>query len=245
LPYPDARTAHRLEDARPGRHQVSIDVGARDGVEDLTGAGRDGQLHLGMDDAPAEDRGHPGEILIRRVDGGPHTHLCDGGSFDFANGDDVAGRVGLCDERLQPGQVDDLDLVVRSTGIRRERFEIILATLHGQPLARALVAREDGRRRSRLQRHVADRAPLHHREGLYALPDEFEALPVSAPDAVAPEQLQHDVFGFHPVRQSAVQLEGDHGGTWDPHSVSGQRRRDVEASCTQREHPRGPRHDGV
>jgi hypothetical protein len=194
-----------------------------------------------MDDPAAEDRGDPGKVFVRGVDGRPHAHLCDGGALDLTNGDYVPGRVWLRDQWLERGEVDDLDLVVRRAGIRRQLDEIVLAALHRQPLASARVAREDGHRRPRLQGHVADGAPLRHREGLHALPYELEALSVTTSNAVTPEQLEHDVLGLHPVREPATQLDGDDGRAREPQSVSGQRYRDVEAARAHRQHPRRPR----
>src|SRR5919106_2733129 len=109
-------------------------------------------------------------------------------------------------ERLELRQLDYLDRVVGGAGFGRQRNELMVAALPGQPLARALVAGEDRGRGPGLQRHVADGASFHDRKRLDPVTNELEDLPLTVTNPKTPEQLQYDVFCFHPLGQPSAQL---------------------------------------
>lgn len=157
----------------------------------------------------------------------------------------VARGGGLRDQRLELRKLHDLDLVVGGAGIGGERHEIVLALLVGEPLANAPVGWENGGCGAELRDHVADRAALRGRERGHPVPRELEDPSRAPAHPVAPQELEDDVLGLHPVGQFAAQLDLDDLRALQREAVAGHRHGHVEPPGPHGEHPDGAGHGGV
>jgi len=74
----------------------------------------------------------------------------------------VVGIVRLGHQRAERGDVDLDALVIGGAVVGAAVTEVVLAVLAGEPVARALVGREQRRCRTQLGDHVRDRGALGH-----------------------------------------------------------------------------------
>src|SRR2546430_14685159 len=96
-----------------------------------------------------------------------------------------------------------------ATGVCSERDPLIGTLLLGEPLAGALVGREQSCGGAGLHDHVADGAALGRTQHWNALAEELEDTADATPHAAPTQQLEHDVLGLHPRRHPAAQGHAD------------------------------------
>ena len=113
-------------------------------------------------------------------------------------GTTLPGEVGFAISGSSSREVDHLGLVVSGTGIGGERDVVVLASLRGEPLARPLVAREDGGVApvSTIMLQIVARSVADRRRD--AVSGELEDPPDASAHAVASQQLEDDVLRLHP-----------------------------------------------
>src|SRR5215204_3096893 len=245
LPDADTGAADGLEHPRAGGDEVLVDAAPRYGVQNLARSRRDRHLHAGVHYVLPEDGRHGGEVLIRGVHRGADAHLHRLRARDVAHRHHVARGGRLRDQRLELSELDDLALVVGRAVVRGEGGVVFLAPLGGEPLAGLFIAREDGGRGAQLGDHVADRAPVRHRERTDALPGEFEDPPHAATHPVAPQELEDHVLGLDPVGQLPTQFDLDDLRTLQREAVARHRHGHVKPAGPDGEHPECAGHGGV
>src|SRR2546430_15285943 len=117
-----------------------------------------------------------------------------------------------------------------ATGVCSERDPLIGTLLLGEPLAGALVGREQSCGGAGLHDHVADGAALGRTQRWDALAEELEDTADATPHAAPSQQLDDDGPGLDPRRQPAAQIHADHPRCRQAEGLACQTQRDVTSA---------------
>lgn len=132
LVHANAAQATGLVDPGTGGDQVEGGAGTQQVLQHLAGAGVDVEAQSGGGLTPVEHGRSGGVVAHARLGGGAEHHLADRGARRLADRDDVAGRAGPGDQRLQGGEFDPVGEVVAAARFGRDPAEVLLtAPGHG------------------------------------------------------------------------------------------------------------------
>ena len=191
--------------------------------------------------AAVDDLRRHHQVAEGGVDAGADDGLVDLDPGDLRHPLDVPRRGRAGDQRLDPGQVDLVLLVVVAAGVGGQLPPGVAAPLGRQVGAGAVVGGEDAGGGAEFGPHVADGFAVGGREGRHSRPVVFDDLADAPLDVVAAQHLEDHVLGADPVGELPGELDAENLRAGEMIGVAGHGHGDIEAAGAdgQHRHPRG------
>ena len=240
LTHADAAVAPGLVEPGAGADEVGQIALFDECAEDLPGCRVDVERHAGRGLARLHHQRRHREVAQTGIGRGAQVRLVDRAPRDLAHGHHGPRARGRGDQRLEPGEIDLVLLVVLRVAIGQDFRERVPTALRLEEASDGRVGGKDRGGGAQLRPHVGDDVTVHRGQalqpGAVVLDD-----PADAPVHVAAaKHLQDYVLRAHPVRELAHQPDPEDPRHLQVEGLPRHCQGDLEPAGADGQHPEGP-----